>query len=501
MAIAAAGGNDFVNLSYAPYFITPSATAAANTAALVQAYTDNRKSSTIGGKRLYIPGSSSAYPFNATSPTSPGRLVGDGPGSTRLLFPPGTPFKLAPFGWRTSWSGSGSTVLTVQINQGDTVITGITSTAGWSAGDWICIGASNSAGNVPGTNSGALMGEWVRIKTVDSSTQVTLWGPVEETYPLSWVPLAARGNFWHNCSIEGVTFDNSSPGTTPVTNDDVGGAQVNCQGLFGLQVNGVEVINGSGTGFAINTCLEFEVSVSARDLMDNPTVGELGYGALLWNGSQNGTLKVHAERCRHGVTTGGEAMGIPRHITITGTVTQNTGTSFDTHAEGKHLIFQDCHATNSSPIGYSSDESAGFQLRAPHILIRGGEVFGCRGWAVQGGGSSATDCVIDGLRINTMYGHALDSTGGGVNLNAARSILRNCEIRGTLGVAVQMAADGLTVKDNVFRRTSGSVAAPISATGAATAGVVKNNVARGGYTSMVSGTTTGITEDDSTVLT
>jgi hypothetical protein len=217
---------------------------------------------------------------------------------------------------------------------------------------------------------------------------------------------------------------------------------------------------------------------------------------LVWNGCQNGSITLHVNRARHGFTTGAELTGIPRHITIRGSVRENTGTCFDTHAEGKGIIFENCHASNTSPTGFSTDESSAFDLRASNTLIHGGEAFQCRGWAVQSE-SFSTDAEIDGLRINTQYDHSLNS-GNGIDLKGARSVVRNCNIMtpspsGGNMICVQMEGDGQTVVNNVFRRTTGTGSgSPVSATAGATNGVVANNVSHGYGATFISGTTTGI---------
>lgn len=493
MATQAAGGNDFVNLSTAPYNISPSATAAANTAALVQAYTDHRRSTTIGGKKLYIPGNSSAYPFNATTPTSPGRLIGDGMGSTRLLFPPGGPFTLSAFQWRTSGSGSRQLVSST-MTQGDTVITSIASTAGWAPGDWVCI---TTTATWPGTNSGAQKGEWIRIRSVDSASQITVWEPLEDSYT-SGISYLTKAVFWRNCSVEGVTFDNNSPGTAPAGNDDLAYAQCVVRGVENLHMAAVEVVNGSSVGFALDACREFEVYVYPRDLLDNPTLFEYGYGLLLWNGCQDGTATVHALRCRHGVTTGAEAMGIPRHITVHGTARECTGNSYDTHAEADDLIFDGCHAMNSNPSAYSDDHSGGFQIRSPRTKIKGGMVSQVYGDGVYCTASSATDLEITGLTIDTVNAHALVSDAYGCRLTAPRTTVKSVNIINPVGVTgIYLGGADATVMGSVIRRTSGSGGSPITAAAGATNAVVKDNVSRGGYSAtFISGAPTGLVNDN-----
>jgi hypothetical protein len=161
-------GNDFVNLTAAPYNISTGATRAANTAALIQAASDVAKSSTVAGKKLYLPGSSSVYPFNTTQPTFPFRLVGDGFGSTVIDIAATNGIIVQAFHWFTSMSGSGRVTISTTVSPGDDTLTGIATTAGMSAGQMLLI--CSPSVNVPGTNSGAFMGEWVRIRSVDSGT-------------------------------------------------------------------------------------------------------------------------------------------------------------------------------------------------------------------------------------------------------------------------------------------------------------------------------------------
>lgn len=500
-ASGSGGASDFINLTASPYSISVSGTRAANTAALVQAFQDAASSATAGGKRLYLPGNSSAYPFNTISPSYPGKLVGDGMGSTRLDFAGTAGLKLSAFNILSPGGGTDPNrqALSVQLNKGDTVLTGIASTTGWASGDWILVRATaNPGGFWPNTNSNAMRGEFVRIRSVDSATQVTVWSPLEDTYTTAMTCFATKVTFWRSAGVEGCTFENSAPltGSGSLTVD-----MLTFRGIENLHMSAVETLRGDGAGVVLDACREFEVFVYPTDHADQSASSRWGYGAVLWNGNQDGTLTVHARRCRHAITTGAAWMGITRHITVRGTAHECTGASWDTHAEGEDILFDNCHAINPSPNGYSDSAAFGFQIRMPKCKIKGGIASQVYGWAVYTL-ASATGLEITGLSIEDVYSHALESSADAVWLRGSQSVMKDVNIINPGGgMGVNLDADGLTVQNVQTRRTTGSGGSSMAATSSATGALVRDCVARGGYSAtFVSGTTTGVTEFNNVTL-
>lgn len=504
MSIAAASGNDFINLTYAPYFVSPSRTAAQNSVAIAQAAADANKnrSSVAPGQMLYVPGNSSQYPIQATQPSVPCSLIGDGIGSTVFVAAGATQFLIMqPFRWRSSLSGAGMQTMTA-VTSGANVITGIASTSGWSAGQWLFLVDTSK---IVDTNSGTFLGEWLRIKSVDSTTQVTVYGCAEDTYNGSGTIHCVAKTFWQGCRFEGWSVVNSAPTTSISANNDLGD-QVVFRGLWNTRCRDIESMGAGDACFMIDTCIEGDFQgLRTRDGVDaDPTT--FGYGTMLWNGSQDCLIEVHSKRNRHGFTTGGEAMGIPRHCTVRGTARECTGTSWDTHAAGKHIMFDHCQVSQSSMEGQSSDFGSGFQTRAPFTVIKGGLVNLVNGLGVEGDGGGdggGNDCIIDGLIIRSVQARAADGTSPtGIQIAGDRTTVKNCHIEGcsTNAVQLQSGATGSTLIGNQFRRTVGTTAAAVAssaATGDAIASI--GNVARGGYTSMYS-SATGITASGDQVI-
>lgn len=482
------GGNDFVNLTAAPYNISTGATRAANTAALIQAAQDAAKSATVAGKKLYLPGSSSVYPFNTTQPAYPIRLFGDGFGSTVIDIAATNGLIVQSWHWFTSMSGSGRVTISTTVSPGDDTLTGISSTAGMSAGQMLFI--CSPSVQVPGTNSGAFLGEWVRIRSVDSGTQVTIWGVVEETYSNGTQCYVVAKTPWNGVELEGFTVVNSAPGTASALADQV----VMC-GLTGARCD-IESISGDNSSLRVDSCFDSEITAHVTDGHDqgNDTPQRLGYGVLLWNGVQNCVVNVFSKRCRHGLTTGGEAMGVPRHVTIRGIASECTGTAWDTHAEGRHLLFDNVQAVRGSSFDFSSDWGSGFQFRAPWTVVKGGLVHQVRTQAIQWT-SNATDCEVDGLRVTSVIGRSDGTTGAGIQVHGARGVVRNCHVEGVAGAAVEVAASNVSLIANDFARTAGSQTKPVTAT-SGTGNLAAGNVGRGGYTTGTSvlSSSTGWTE-------
>ena len=290
------------------------------------------------------------------------------------------------------------------------------------AGDYIAI--MDSSQPVVGTDNrvtSALVGEYARIRSIDSGSQMTLHSL------LTWDFTAWTGSVgttvrrmqpmtgWH---VEGIHFQNPLPLAQP-------GAAYVFQPAHGL---GVDLIDCKfsdldGPAFRPQQCVR--VRVRCCDFSDchsddqthlDGTTG-LAYPIAIAYCHDTIVTDCMATRCRHMVTTiASTAQILGRHLLVSDCIARDMiESSFDCHAGFDHITFVNCHAHNAV-LHATQTDSSGFQIRGPRVSVLDCSVDG------HGNGvrldAGADDAVISGNRfINVTRGVMVVSSNNAYIIN------------------------------------------------------------------------------------
>lgn len=388
------------------------------------------------GRKLYLPAGSYKV-SNSIQGTGNGKLlvVGEGPGSTELVMAAGMSTAVIN---AVGVLGTGVAV-TAASDPGDYEVT-IADTSGIVAGDYVRL--LDSTQPIYGLSTRVAVSyasEWARVKSVDSSTVLTLWKGLQYGYSTS--ATLRRLSTPISFDISGLTVRNPSPGTLANTARGLSATYyaglriADCE-FHGMDANAINIIRG----------VDAEVDrVAFYDMQDLATANT-PY-CIVANSAQD--LLIRGLRCRYGrhvFTSGGDTTyGVASHIHISDAIaTEMSASAFDTHPGTTDVTFENCHAHAAFPSATflgTTYETSGFQLRGPdHTLIgctaKGmpqhgayvvygadrAQIVGCRfsdcdiGVALEdsndcyiGGGTMIENAATDGIRttVNANYvGHA-----------------------------------------------------------------------------------------------
>jgi hypothetical protein len=225
----------------------------------------------------------------------------------------------------------------------------VASTTGWAAGDILVLrDASQPVYGDTARTAEAATGELRRVKTVDSATQVTLRGRLENSYTATNTLVAKLS------PVEGrvadLTITNPAPGTLPTTSRGLLAAYVK-----NVRVERVEFVDFDAAQIYLQTVAGFRVSdcrfQDARDLEQatNP------YNIIATNGASHGLVSgCRGWYGRHLFTTGAAATEPPaQHIRVSDCIaTEYTQAAFDTHPGSKWITFADCEAHGNAREGF-----------------------------------------------------------------------------------------------------------------------------------------------------
>jgi hypothetical protein len=329
-------------------------------------------------------------------------------------------------------TGAGSSVnVTVAVTAGQNTLT-ISSTTGIVAGDYLLL---KSALGWPNATIGAVTGEIVRVKTVDSATVVTLWGPVDESYALVNSPTVEELTFLRGVTFSNFTIRNSSPGTRATGSNGI--VAQNTDGVIvskcGFQQLDQAAINlHRSVNWIVEGC---EFRDLAGGIVDSSL---LGYGVTTRNGARDGLVANCTSRAgRHFFTTSASSGQIPpRHILVSSCVaTGSEASAFDSHEEGRFITYQGCRAQSS--------QATGFNVRAPDVHILDCIVNGCsRGGAIT---SAALRCLVSGGRVERVRDQGIGTDRVGWLVQGAGTEIRNHQILTTAYEAIRLDASDCRV--------------------------------------------------------
>lgn len=335
--------------------------------------------------------------------------------------------------------------LTVARATGDAILT-VSSSAPFSVDSYAVIQDPTQTvkyWNAAGGTDGSIKGQIVRVRSVDSGTQITLRGTCEFAYTTSTqirllTPLTG-------CEFKDFTIENPTPNS----------ANVNCFDFYRMQ--GVHFNRVRFKGLDQDAIrLEFVVDWSIEDchaLNLDDTASATPYFIAAAPGTWNG--RVHGCTMRYGrhlFTTLGDPNDIEAaHILISGCQGfETTSAAFDTHpGSGRHIVFDNCEA-HSNGIYVGGAWSYGFQIRSRFTTVRNCKVVGANVafYSIYGENNNflnneAVNCAY-GILINQAPGTIVDGlqlyniVTDGVWVDNSDSVpmadltVRNVDLRGTV---------------------------------------------------------------------
>lgn len=403
---------------------------------------------------------------------------------------------------------AGVTTLTANAVPGATTLT-LASTAALTAGGIIALHDTVSYNPNDATYNS---GEQLRIKSVDSGTQVTIHGVVRG----SW---ATTDGSYTTANGAQVTKLNMITGGG-LSDLSIEGDPATLTTLFFAQyvdrptVTNVDVTQGGNPGIRFDGCRDVAIAnYTCRDLVDDTANSHVGYGIFLTGPNENVTVTGGAvARVRHAITTGGSAYGMSHNVIVDGlVVTECTNSGLDTHAAGDQILFSDCVVVgclNGANIRSRSTHIKGgvFELNTSHG-VNFNETL-CKDVSVQGatirrngsGYAIVAAFPVDGLvlldnTIQRLPNHAVVIDSGCNRVKIGRNVLLEYGLAasGRVGIFSNTtnggtpATGGWDVFDNLFGQTSVTTAA--NAINTASAGLtgarVFGNRAYGTYSGTV----------------
>lgn len=420
-----------------------------------------------------------------------------------VILPPGTFVADAmtiPAGVQIMGSGMGSTVLrhsgvgahmfraqgtitpnltsvTADVARRATTIA-LGSTTGLSAGDLIILHDTTSYTT---TDASYKSGEMLRVKSVDSASQITVWGWVQGSwadtsgaYKASNGAAISRLNARKGFSISGLTIEGIP--TNPAI-------MIVAEYVDGMSISDVRIA-GAGAGIGLRTCRDVTINGnSIRDLTDDLAGGIAGYAVYTHGACHNIVVTGNTfSRMRHAFTTMGTIYGMPHNLVISdNSVSECTGSGIDTHAAGEGITISGNVVTSSG--------GAGVSIRTRRTNIAGNTIVGAASHAINAIEENLADIAITN---NIVYGP--NPGGHGINVRTAtrRLLIQGNAVydAGTDGIAVNVASTNVIIKDNIISGASAVATGRLPIKSAAVGGeipatsgwvVVGNILDAGGY--------------------
>lgn len=334
-------------------------------------------------------------------------LRGAGMGATELL-QAGTPAYVVT----AQGALAAAVLLTGNALVGATTLQ-LASTATLAAGDYLILSDAYAYNPLDATY---ISGEMVRVLTVDSATQVTLYAPVKGsmyaagTYATANTASVRKLSLVNCPAIEALTITGDQASTTGL---------ISLKYCYAPRVRDVQLRNGGHYGLRIDTCRDGAVSgLTVRDLIDDLANGHVGYG-LLFAGANDGVTveNSHFSRCRHATTTIGGPDGFSHRIVVNGCIaTATTQAGFDTHAAGDGILYSNCEVHGA--------QQQGISIRSINTEVRG-----CIISRPGSHGIAATETLVRNM------------------------VVSNCtvEYAGQHGFNASNHVEGLIVSNNTFR--------------------------------------------------
>lgn len=286
--------------------------------------------------------------------------------------------------WTWNFQGSlGSTVsLTSNVNQFSSVVNA--STTGLTAGDLILLADNQVPYSGQSTRT---QGQIVEIESIVSGGQLTLIEQAYSSFLTAQSGFIAKVTAPSGLRISGLQFKNTDSTSL--------GGFIRCTYLRNLNIN----IEGEGSGaggIRLEHCHDFKITTRARNYFDQAltSLSQFGYGAECVGACANGDVYVKAQRVRHAFTCGGidSTHGEPLNIKVSGIADGCSAQSWDAHAQGRNIVFENCQSYG--PRSYH------FSLRGKNQHIVGGVGYGGYGgvWLFEGPSDNKIDAKFYGIQ-------------------------------------------------------------------------------------------------------
>jgi hypothetical protein len=260
------------------------------------------------------------------------------------------------------------------VAAGANVITGLSSTAGMVPGTVLMLRDTSQTATWTGAarTQAGVVGEFARVYTVDSASQVTLHQNLDYAYTtaadiryfVTGPPAGAQ-----QVHVEGVGFRNNFPNTQSI---NAKGIAVNY--CIGLSVDHCDFFGLDTAGIGTAWTLDFNLSnLRFQDLSELAASGgaESGlatYGVSVGDACSQGLVEhLRSRYGRHVITgSGGSATEFGSTYVKVGDciATEHAATGFDTHPGARWYTFENCQVHGSFPTGGSAGVH-GFQVRGP----------------------------------------------------------------------------------------------------------------------------------------
>lgn len=385
--------------------------------------------STIAGTRgkatLYFP----AGQYNLRSiPNMPSgsTIMGEGVGSTTIR----------QTGWAGSdqfirWTGSLPATpiasLTANAAAGSTLT--VESTTKFEVGKFYLLGSDHAYSS---TDPTMCKGELICVKEILSSTQISIYGFIRDSYALSGNASISRVTMLENVGLQDLAVENTEPGihrTGVVQFYACNGITVSNVKIDGCDLQGIQI------GSSVNAKLS---NLDIRNGRDDIVNGFTGYGVIVGRASENVTISSSTfARLRHAVT--GDSVsgsrGIPRNVAVVGCVaTDTTAAAFDTHPSGCGWVFSGCVASKCQ---------SGFQVRAKDVLLSACKATHCSDGILLTNDCDAAQvigCVIRHMRTS--------GAGRGIRITGSpdRLLIKDNTFENLLGYAISVESNAKRVR-------------------------------------------------------
>lgn len=377
------------------------------------------------------------------------RLVGDGKGRTVFRQMGSDPLfsnYADSSGNKYATRESLSTAITASLAAGTRTV--LFATAGYAAGDYVLIKSRKTW--VP-AGEAAVYGEIARILTVDSASQATLQGPLDEEYLTGDTPVIKKLDLLSGAYFADFTFENSDPNSK-----DAWAEGIDLRYCLAPQVERVEFIGMDQDAVTFGMCVGWRaLHVDVYDSTDNAAALRYGYGVTASQGSRGGLMfHCNMDGGRHAFST--EA-GVYDGATLT-----EYGTP------PRHTTVSHCNATNMNLHGFHQHEAARYitykSCRAHNVREQG---FVARGVDTRFVDCEASNVGNDGFYIGPDTVRAVID--GGAVRNAAsvgivveaEADVRNIDVEDTVGIGVEVTATGtgsIFERVRTFRTETGGTA-------------------------------------------
>jgi hypothetical protein len=362
--------------------------------------------------------------------TRPVDFVGDGPNATKIR-------KTADAG-QVQWTGTrGSNVaLTADAASGASTLSFVTT--GFAAGDFLNLHSSETW---PWSTAGALHGEIVRIKTVDSGSVVTLYSPTVDAYTVANSATVNKMGFLTGGSIQRMTMYQTGPLSTGTNNGLV-------RAIYGRGFEARDVTFSGMDQFAVSfdSCLE---GTAARLILtdaywNDATNTYYAYGVLMRGCTQSVTVSNVSARNAQVVNGGGDSSGGPRFIKVADCV----GTE-GSQLVGDTTIYKPLFATHGDCMEWQFSDCLAYSSRGTAFEIKGSDhVFN----SIMAHNISTTGifCLPESSRITFSNPKIRDINGTGLIITQDSEVhggsIRDCDSRG-----LRIDGSGCTVQGTEVR--------------------------------------------------